>query len=734
MAEGGQILRGTAGGTWYKGPQNLNRRNWVLVDTGKNLGIAYIDEKGTEYQRISDKLKEGTLFNPKTGVPYGTEFASVLAPQLTDENDKIINVVLLGAFPKDNGKYGEYVPFGTGGELFNGNAEQSAFWQQQYTDKGGSGFVNNLLEQAKNPVTSTPEQTGPTVQETPSQEFIDYAKEMEELGVLDPDVKKIICASYPDLCAELNSTVKIPFNKQTPEQLLKSLREQQRQKNIKDGKIAATCPALSDTTGKTILLADPCKDNFFAKVEAHLTNFFDKITKLGSKIVNFPQELKTVVGQIGRAASTFIGTMVAKLTKAINKWISNALAGLTQQIFNTVSAPAQALLKIVGIEQDLLNPVKALNKALACLATKITQALTSVIEDLIMGMVRNVLNVPTCAVQQFIGALTTKIINLIDSAITPLLGPITKILGAVFKVKDFLVGAVKTIRKVLSFLKCGEKEKCPPSRKYIIDRGVKKDKGEKEQEDLLDKINNFSLTETVGQGISNFEKEYGTWDIFGSGPGAGDEGIGGSNCNTGNVFACGAPKVSFFGGDGIGGAGKVILGKFMREFDTDNIGGDIKRTASIIGVELTDPGAEYKDAPFVSFDDNCDQGYGAYGKAVIDTNVNSPTYGQITSVIIMSEGENYPAGDEEDAYIRDVVVEDPGDNYGDGDDLENDDLEMDVSGGRITAVRIKNPIRYTDLPKLNIRTETGYGAVLRPIMTTVRPLQTEIVTSIDCVT
>jgi len=119
---------------------------------------------------------------------------------------------------------------------------------------------------------------------------------------------------------------------------------------------------------------------------------------------------------------------------------------------------------------------------------------------------------------------------------------------------------------------------------------------------------------------------------------------------------------------------------------------------------------------------------------VIDTNVNSPTYGQITSVIIMSEGENYPAGDEEDIYIRDVIVEDPGDNYGDGDDLDNDDLEMDVSGGRITAVRIKKPVRYADLPKLNIRTETGYGAVLRPIMTTVQPPQTEIVTSIDCVT
>ena len=46
--------------------------------------------------------------------------------------------------------------------------------------------------------------------------------------------------------------------------------------------------------------------------------------------------------------------------------------------------------------------------------------------------------------------------------------------------------------------------------------------------------------------------------------------------------------------------------------------------------------------PLIDFSDNCDQGYGAFGRVIIDKNVNSPTYGQITNVIIISEGENYP--------------------------------------------------------------------------------------------
>ena len=40
----------------------------------------------------------------------------------------------------------------------------------------------------------------------------------------------------------------------------------------------------------------------------------------------------------------------------------------------------------------------------------------------------------------------------------------------------------------------------------------------------------------------------------------------------------------------------------------------------------------YTSPPLISFGDRCNQGYGAYGKANIDTNPASPTYGQVTSV------------------------------------------------------------------------------------------------------
>jgi hypothetical protein len=119
---------------------------------------------------------------------------------------------------------------------------------------------------------------------------------------------------------------------------------------------------------------------------------------------------------------------------------------------------------------------------------------------------------------------------------------------------------------------------------------------------------------------------------------------------------------------------------------------------------------------------------------VIDQNPSSPTYGQITSVAIITSGENYPADIDEDLlYVSDIIIDDPGEDYQEDDTLEGFDLT--IRDGRVISVRI-NPgygyNGYNGLPDLNIDTETGFGAVLRPIMTVVTP-QTEVIQVIDCI-
>lgn len=483
----------------------------------------------------------------------------------------------------------------------------------------------------------------------------------------------------------------------------------------------ATAPA-SGTTGYTVLLADPCKDDFFAEVEARLNNFFKKITKVGGKLLNIGEEIKTIVGSITAFAKKFISKIANLIADKISKLIKNAITGLTNLL------------------PGMIDVTSAFFGALRCLVAKISDALGKTIEDLIIGMVKNVINAPRCAIEQFMGAMMNKVTSLIDSALGEPLQKLMDVFGFVFKMRDFVLSAISAARKISNLFKCDDKQTCPASSKYVIDKGLVKDNDSNSKQNSLDKvtealdvIGNISPSAAVSQGLSNWEKDYGSWDLFGDGTKLSDvpDVLGG--CNTGNVFECGTPKVEFFGGGGFGAAGKVLMGNFLKNVDPENIYGDVKKTGGIVGVEMTIPGEGYDSPPMVAFSDGCEQGYGAYGRAVVDMNINSPTYGQVTSVVMMTPGENYPAEEEEELYINNVVIEDTGEGYADDDEVENEDIDITIQDGRIASVRITKQIPYTSLPEININTVTGYGARIKPIMGLTRRPQEEIVQVIDCV-
>jgi len=235
-----------------------------------------------------------------------------------------------------------------------------------------------------------------------------------------------------------------------------------------------------------------------------------------------------------------------------------------------------------------------------------------------------------------------------------------------------------------------------------------------------------------------------------------------AECNGGNPFKCGIPKVEIFGGNGEGAVGEVILGNFLQEVDTainetevdikvwnkdkkeyvssnfstvgDLPGGEslIKETAGIIGVDLTYPGEGYTEEPLVRFADNCEQGYGAYGRAEIDKDPNSPTFGQLTGIVMLSVGENYPSDGEKEAYVERIVVEDGGSGYKMDDKVGDFEICGLDENGTITKV-CTNDKPYRTLPPAVVQSPTGSGAILTPVMSRRRRRQ-EVVTVIDCIT
>lgn len=504
-------------------------------------------------------------------------------------------------------------------------------------------------------------------------------------------------------------------------------------------------PPDSETAGKKVELADPCKNNFFNSVDTALDNFLKDVANnplvgnvaaLGAASVGFPIQLKQTVNKISSLSKGFISQISGNLQEKLVVFIRTGMEMMGAYFFNIITDPLKALAKATGFATDALNPVGMLFKATGCLVAKATDALVGTIEDMLIATVQNVINPAVCVAQQFVSGIANKITNVIDSLIGPFILPIEKLfapVGLVFGLRNVLAKGVNLVNKVGNFLKCGSgnKTKCPPTSRYTIDKGLVKDIEDNAQNSLVAKAwddANNAIAGAAEGGFNDLEKQIGKIPILGSLT-EGDAAP--VKCRTGQYTQCGYPKIEFFGGGGEGVSGKVILGNFMSRFDPDNLAGDIKQTASVIGVDIKTPGEGYREAPMVSISDSCDQGYGAYGRAIVDFNMNSPTYGQVTDIVIFSQGENYPIGDPEEAYVDKIIVENPGSGY-DEDDTIDGDFDLVVENGQIKEVKPNNNA-YRRLPQMNINTISGSGAVLRPIMSTTRR-QTGVEQVIDCVT
>ncbi len=508
---------------------------------------------------------------------------------------------------------------------------------------------------------------------------------------------------------------------------------------------------LSATTGTVVNTADKSLKSFAVTAETSLTNFLSTATKLDNALFDLPGEIKSTAALIASGAQSFVGQIGNSLSDALIGGVKTGLSTIATTIFSSIPQYNIALRVVKKAQGALLGPVSKVFKGMNCLASKVSGALQGALEDMLTAFVKNALNAPACAIQQFIGSVLTKVNSLIDGIVGPLTGGISKVLGPLFKVRDILSAGINLADKIGDFFNCSPEKvvkKENSTNTWKVDGSGQKSKSTSEKQNILDKataganaaakrIEKFGSGSLVKEKLTKFEEEYGQWTIFGSKVSdASDQNIG-TDCYTGNVFKCGAPTGEIYGGDGEGGAGKILLGKFFNRLDPDDLYGEIKRTASIIGFEVTDSGSGYTQEPLIDFSDNCDQGYGAFGRVIIDKNVNSPTYGQITNVIIISEGENYPVdlpSEVGNAFIKEIIVEDGGAGY-DNAFIDDDCMTLQVVDGKVTGVEITCQKPYDSIPDINIVNE-GIGAILRPIMSstpTKSNTDQTVLESVDCV-
>ena len=488
-----------------------------------------------------------------------------------------------------------------------------------------------------------------------------------------------------------------------------------------------------------------------SKIQKSLTKFLNGASgKLGGAF-DMISGLDSAVSEISDSMSSLTTSLSSLLEDKLSDYVSTGLMAAKNYIFNTITNPLAAIAQNNAFLTSAFKPIGNLFGAFGCLGSTIQKALKNTIKNLLTNMIsKGIINPLECAVEDFIGTLTNKISSLMDGIIGPLVEPINKLfsfIGNKFgSIKDVLGKGLNIVNKLNGLLNCKESgAKCHEVESWTLNKGSSKPDSTKKKQNFITKSIDAG-TKKIDNIIDKLDDKIGNIDVPRIDPITGEEME--VTCNGGNILDCGLPRVEFFGGGGEGAAGNVILGNFIEELDKSisetevvvdgeiqpvgSILEDVKTTGSILGVDITYPGEGYTSEPLVSFVDNCDQGYGAYGRAMIDKDPNSPTFGQLTGVLMLSEGENYPTGEQTDVFVDKIVVEKGGSGYKLDDKIDDFEICGIDENGSITKV-CTNDKAYRILPSLAVKSYTGSGAILTPIMTSIRR-QSEIIQVIDCIT
>lgn len=520
--------------------------------------------------------------------------------------------------------------------------------------------------------------------------------------------------------------------------------------------------------GDKIQFANTVSNTIVNKISTEVNNLLNKI-KAPKIFTDIKNEINRVTAKIQAITNGLVGNMVNGLFKGMIPILKKGIELLYKQIYGLIFAatgsPSAAHLAGVAAQTVMVAPVKVLQETIPCVSGKIINELGSVVSGLLNSVVDNVQNFVSCAADQFTGALVNDIIGKITSGLSSALGGIQTILKFLpsFSVDGFLRGSSDAIKGLVGLFDCNQSKGKADG---IVDQWVIGCGPANAPAPSFDKIlENANIANTIAtagdllggiQGVIGGVQNVvgGVQDAVGGVAGAFSainnlpNQIGG--CYTGTPLNFSAPKVTIFGGGGSGATAIPLMGA---------ISGN---TASVIGAKLTNGGSGYKFPPFVEIRDDYNQGYGVVARATIND------AGEVNSIYIVSEGENYPIGDlydnsstttantvinsstetqteslvSKNYTIGSIVIQNPGQNYSTSDkatDQFGNEYSIEVFDGSINTIQPininGNDIIVNDLPIITINSDTGSGALLRPILDIIpAEFQGEVKQIIDCVT
>ena len=525
----------------------------------------------------------------------------------------------------------------------------------------------------------------------------------------------------------------------------------------------------SSSIGKKVTAASKEPDSAVQKIKNDVDNFTKRVKEITGGIQGAIDGANEFIGEkkqqlfdlidgatqsIQNGAARMVNDMTKNLTDALGPVLNTGLQALYDTVYRLVFAATKSskLADIAGTiaQATFIGPVKDISDAMPCIANKIIAGIGDTIKGVLQSVADNVTNFVSCIGDQVVGALMNHIIGGVTSFMAPLMSAVDKI-SMGFSPLNFLRGTASAILGLAQDIGCNDfaTDFDLASNEWVIGKGFS-DKAGVPVDEILSTANEAQaiaddLLATGVNALQDIAGATGSLGVFDfMNPSVSQPGFQSalSKCYAGppDLGGCGGTKIKIFGGKGNGTTAEAIIGGIK-----DVVNGGRGITGSVIGVDLVNGGGGYTFPPFVEIVDECDRGFGATARAVIDYDPDSPTYQQVTDIYIVTEGQGYTQGTDDVDYILDdekgPEIIRPGIGYDPNDtvtDTAGNEYTIEVDNvGSITKVIRKTNNKYAsvdDLLEYTINSTSGTGAKLAPRLRR-RPIdpQGEIKQVIDCI-
>ena len=324
---------------------------------------------------------------------------------------------------------------------------------------------------------------------------------------------------------------------------------------------------------------------------------------------NWISEKQTWINEKVSKASEFVTLGLKNLFKDIRKFVEEKINEETKKLYELINPPDRDKAKVAK---------DALIELIVCLFNKMIGNLKGMVGNFLTQMLDRYINVPACAVQNFVASLLGNVLGALSGAINSIINKLSSLIGGAFSIANSILGILGALA---GFFACEEDQECPETKEWNIFEGSKPPV-------------TFNIDSIINQAKSLYSQAENLVDIDNLANVNFDNLIGDAvnatnPCNVGPLF-CGPPKVTFWGGGGSGAVGNAI----------------VSATGDILGIDLIASGLGYKKAPSLDISDNCGKGGGVRAR-----------------VIMEPDGGVDPFTFEPTQRVQQVIIEDPGSGF-----------------------------------------------------------------------